>query len=323
MSQELWATYSVMDHLKPRPLAADVLLFDQLVFPVPEKASFPEGSAPANEPGAIEWTPDPEEWRRWGKEEWDPEGQKRLLDWLRPVVRKVSWDETCQEQWRAESARLAVQQLPGHAFVATRTVLTRDLPAYVTGVAAVGPSYRTIEEIQREMSIRDAAGRKRLPGGALATVLGWQFLAPEDPRLSDEQLLKKTVEFVTQDQDFPKYRRAFLDWQQGFLKDGQTDVESIRKAVKTMDELLQAANRAAARLEVRTVVRYAFRLAPSVVGAVLALAGVPGGPFAALGGAFLSLGSIAVDEWFLKDAEKDAPAPTAFVQHVNRHFGWE
>ena len=36
MSHELWATYSVKDHCTPRALAADIMLFDRLVFPVPQ-----------------------------------------------------------------------------------------------------------------------------------------------------------------------------------------------------------------------------------------------------------------------------------------------
>jgi len=53
------------------------------------------------------------------------------------------------------------------------------------------------------------------------------------------------------------------------------------------------------------------------------VAGVPGGILAAVGGAFLSLGGIAVDEWLFKSAEQGQPAPTAFVQHTKRHFGWK
>ena len=34
MSREVWATYSVKDHLDRRALAADVMLYDRLVFRV-------------------------------------------------------------------------------------------------------------------------------------------------------------------------------------------------------------------------------------------------------------------------------------------------
>jgi len=50
MSQELWATYSVKDHRTPRALAADIILFDRLVFPAPEIAR-PQG--PEHEPGPV------------------------------------------------------------------------------------------------------------------------------------------------------------------------------------------------------------------------------------------------------------------------------
>lgn len=328
MSQELWATYSVKDHQEPRALAADILLFDRLVFPVPENARFSENSGPPTSTGAVEWTPNPDEWARWEGEKWDPEGQRRLLMLLEPVVRKLPWDGSHQEQWRAEAAQLAAQGLPDYAFVATRTVLTRDLPAYVTGVAAVGPAYRTVEDIERELSIKDARGRTLLPGSALATVLGWEFLVPdpEDPdnkRLSDEELLKETVAFVTDDAEFRRHRSAFVDWQQKFLKDDATDRESIERAVAEMRELLEAAKTASGKLTLRKIARYAFRIAPSALAVSLAIAGLPGGLEAAAGGAFLSLGGIVVEERFLKGAEQGQPAPTAFVHHVNRHFGWK
>ena len=70
MSQELWATYSVKDHLQPRALAADIMLFDRLVFPVPENAGFPANSGPPDTPGPVEWTRNPVEWARWQVRGW-------------------------------------------------------------------------------------------------------------------------------------------------------------------------------------------------------------------------------------------------------------
>jgi hypothetical protein len=329
MSLELWATYSVRDHQTPRSLATDILLFDRLVFPVPEVAHFPENTGPPDQQGPVEWTIDPVEWARWEepRNDWNPAGQQRLLELLKPVVRKVAWDKAHREQWRKDAADLAAQGLPDYSFVATRTALTRDLPAYVQGVGAVGPAYRTLNDIERELGITYNGGSKQLPGGALPTVLGWEFFAPDDDKLSDEELLRETLGFVTGDQDFQRTRRSFLDWQQKFLKSGKTDRESIERAVKDMRELLEANKTATRRLKVRKVVKNAFRVAPAGVGMGLALAMIPGGLVAAGVGAFLSLGAIAVDEWFLKSAEQAAqhglPAPTAFVQATKRHFGWK
>lgn len=320
MSKELWATYSVKDHLQARTFAADVMLFDRLVFPVPEQGSFPPDSGCPDELGPVAWSRNADEWARWEAQGWNPERQERFLELLKPVIRKVPWDSERDKLWREEAAKLATQQLPDYAFVATRTILTRDLPAYVEGVAALGPVYRNMEDIERELGFKEKGGSTRLPGAALPAVLEWEFLTPEDNRLSDEQLLAETVAFVAGDADFRRHRSAFRDWQQKFLKDGATDRESINRAVADMREMLEAAQTAASRLTVQKVTRYAFRIAPGALGVSLAIAGVPGGLAAAAGGAFLSLGAVAVDEWFLKSAEQRQPAPTAFVHDVRRRF---
>ena len=327
MSQELWATYSVKDHLEPRALAADIMLFDRLVFPVPENAQIPENSGPPEEKGPVEWKQNPKEWTRWEKEGWDPAGQKRLLGLLQPVIRKLAWDSAGPkyDQYGSEAAKLAAQGLPDYAFVATRTVLTRDLPAYVTGVAAIGPAYRTVEEIERELGIGSAGAKRILPGGALPTVLAWEFFAPDpdDNRLSPEELLRETVEFVTGDEGFRKRRTAFVEWQQNFLRDGATDRESIKRAVAEMSDLLEDAKAAAAKLTVRKVARYAFQIAPSALGLAAAFAGIPGGVEIAGGSVFLSLGGIAVNEVVFKSAEQGQPPLTAFVHDARRQFGWK
>lgn len=327
MSRELWATYSVKDHLEPRALAADIMLFDRLVFPVPEYAQFPENSGPPDVKGPVEWKRNPAEWTRWRGQGWDPAGQRHLLGLLQPVIRKLPWDSEGpkHDQYRSESAKLASQGVPDYAFVATRTTLTRDLPAYVTGVAALGPAYRTVEEIERELGVGGPNAKRILPGGALPTVLAWEFLSPDpdDDRLSADELLKETVEFVTGDEGFRKRRTAFVEWQQNFLRDGATDRESIERAVVEMRDLLADAKTAADKLTVRKIARYAFQIAPSAVGLAAALADIPGGVEMAGGGVFLSLGGIAVDELVFKTAEQGQPAPTAFVHDARRHFGWK
>jgi hypothetical protein len=327
MSQQLWATYSVRDHRKPRSLAADIMLFDRLVFPVPE---FGRVEGDPTEVGPVEWDKNVAEWKRWEEADWDPAGQARVLGWLAPVIRKLPWNSEGPryQTYREESARLAAQHLPDYAFHATRTVLTRDLPAYVTGVAAVGPAYRSVREIERDLKVKSASAR--LPGSALASVLAWEFFAPDpdDTSVSDEKLLRDTVAFVTGDGEFRKRRTAFNDWQQGFLQKGEsggqsvTDLESIRRAVEEMSALLADARQAANRLTVRGITRYAFRLAPPALALIAIALGLP--PIAsAAGSAFLAVGGIAVDVKLFKNAEQGCPPPTAFVQDAQRHFGWK
>ena len=324
VSRELWATYSVKDHLRPRELAVDMMLFDRLVFPVPQVGKFPEGSNPM-EIGPVGWSRNPKEWARWEKKEWDPEAQSKLLDLLNPVVRKVPWSSEgkMDEDYREEAAKLAADDVPEYAFNATRTLLTRDLPAYVDSVPAIGPVYRTFDDFAREAGKNMRAGTQAIPGYKLATVLASEFFVPDinEERLSDEKLLSKTVKFVAEDTDFRKRRTAFIDWQQNFLRDGRTDRESIVRAVEEMRELLNATNEAAKKLTIRKVARYGFRLAPALVGMAAALAG--GGPLFAAGGIFLSVGGIVVDEKVFKAAEQPQSLPAAFVHDARRHFGWK
>ena len=311
MSKDFWATYSVTDHLEPRSLVADIMLYDRLVFPVPQDSS-PPG----------EWTRNNDEWTRWKKAAWDPDRQEQLLELLGPVSRKVPWEKN-HKTWRKESARLAAEGVPDYAFQATRTALTLDLPAHIEGVAAVGPAYRTFAEIQRELGVTDASGRTKVPEGALATVLGWAFLTPEDDRLSDEELLKETVDFVTDDVDFRRHRSGFLEWQQDFLKNKATDAESIKRALDEMEAMLEEAREATSKLTLRKVARYSFMVAPSALALSNAIAGVPDAIEVAKDTLFLSLGAVAIDEWLFKSAVEGLPAPVAFVNDVHQHFGWE
>ena len=46
-----------------------------------------------------------------------------------------------------------------------------------------------------------------------------------------------------------------------------------------------------------------------------------GGIEIAAGGAFLSAGAIAVEEWLFLSVEQGQPSPVAFVNDANRHFG--
>ncbi len=122
---------------------------------------------------------------------------------------------------------------------------------------ALGPAYRTAEEMKRELGMEDDNARRTLPGGVLPVVLAWEFFAPDltDARLSTRRLLKETVDFVDGESDFKKQRAAFVEWQQKFLRDETTDAESVKRAVQDMRELLETAKRTTDRLTIRKVVR--------------------------------------------------------------------
>lgn len=191
------------------------------------------------------WSKNPIEWKRWEDEKWCPEDQESLLELIEPVVRKVSWDVPRQEEWRKEFSKNARNQVADYAFAATRTVLTRDLPAYVSGVEAMGPAYRTLDQLEKEFGVKKDWNSKALPASVPTAVLGWELVVPDDPRLTDDELLRETVAFVTGDAEFRRHRTRFWNWQQKYLKGGVTDRESIGAAVKEMQQLLEEQKAAA------------------------------------------------------------------------------
>ncbi len=117
MSKELWGTYSVIDHLNPRYLALDVMLYDRLVFPVPQR---PRIDGNPTEIGDVVWENDAVALEHWN--DWDPEAQEKVLKILSPVLRRVYWGlENAQSlSYKVEAAALADQALPDYAFRATR-----------------------------------------------------------------------------------------------------------------------------------------------------------------------------------------------------------
>lgn len=65
---ELWGTFSVKDHLRKRPFAAEVLVYDRLVMPRPP-TSDEEPCGPGEQ----------SEVTRWGVNNWKPGRLKKLL----------------------------------------------------------------------------------------------------------------------------------------------------------------------------------------------------------------------------------------------------
>jgi len=283
------------------------MLYDRLVLPVP-----PPGDA--------------SEWTRWEENGWDPERQAKLLEVLNPVVRAVPWDNEHRGGWQQQmnKAEQDAVQIPNYAFYATGSeLLMRDIPAYVTGVSAVGVAYQTVDELERQMGVRNVSGHTDLPGGAVAGVIGREFFVVDDPRYDEISLLKEAVGIAV-DERFRRKRRAIADFQEDCLRGGVTDRESLDHALKVLHELLDEERGAIPMVRLRKAIRYAFRLAPIGVQFAFAAVGAPPPPLA--GGAidsFLSIGELTIDERFAQPTTADSPLIAAFVHDLRKHFGWE
>ncbi|CAB1055510.1 hypothetical protein D1BOALGB6SA_243 [Olavius sp. associated proteobacterium Delta 1] len=317
MTKELWATYSVIDHLQPRYLALDVMLFDRLVFPVPQK---PRIDGDPTQFGDVIWESDSAALEHW--EDWDPEAQEKVLDALKPVLRKVHWGpESAQSRsFKKEAASLADRSLPDDAFRATRTELTRDLPAHVDGVAAMGPAFRSFAEAEKTLGLHDIGMTRALPGGALSLSLGWEFIAPDltQEGIDDLNLLKETVAFVTGDSQFRERRTDFIEFQTNFLRSGETDVEAVKKAIEEMKGLISEVQDASRRLPLRPFALDVCKLVPVATGLGVALASGVGVPLATTA-AVCWFAGLCVGKWPTEEPQRNND-PSAFILDARQHF---
>lgn len=245
---EIWGTFSVMDHRGRGAFLAEAILYDRLVIPVPpdpEKAESEEDRAFARK-----------QWQRWLDNEWQPERQLVLLEILRPVAEPIEWDRTHHQEWAAqfetyaasrptEAANMLGQMMAGWL---TGQVLLDDLPAKAAGAVAVAP-FRSLSELTEELGIRESDPLSRrtklskgLPGELVSVIVGREFLVPSDDDWDELDLLKEAVD-VAASSDFRSARRAFHGAMLGFVREGQTDFDSIKGAVEAMDEELAQLDR--------------------------------------------------------------------------------
>jgi hypothetical protein len=300
MGKQTWGTFSVKDHCQPNAFVAEVMLYDRLVIPVP----------PRN---------DEQEIKRWHDNGWDPERLEKLLNILGDRAYTLEWDEHKRQLWktRYDAGTDVAQQTGDWAFAATRTELTQNLPRNVTGIQAIS-NYSSVQELEEDLGLK-AASPEQLPiyGGAAIAVLGHQFLVPNDPKISYEDLLKQAVE-LSSERAYQRKRASFWRWQREFLDSkGITDLSAITEAVKEMHELLEEEKTLLLNKKILTGTQYAF-----LVGSVTL--GLFGGPLTAVavGGAFVSISQFISEKIFDK-SQNDFDKPVALLRDIRKHFGWK
>ena len=330
VGHEVWGTFSVKDHCRPRAFVAEVLLYDRLVIPYP----------PENER------------QRWADNGWDPQkldSTLKILDkrwdggnfWtvLDPpgLFRPVLWDGFRQSLWasRQKAAAQAKDETTGgiefkrqNGYFDTAAVLSYGLPRYVTGVAAVA-DYSSLEDARTDLGLATLDPNVRepalplqsspLPGCAVCTVIGREFLVPDDDTMSDEDLLRSAVD-ISRDPGFRRKRANFQRWQREFMADGVTDEESVKRAVSEMRELLEEERTAVRNTHIRTGVSIACLIGATSIG-LLGPFGVPVAAAVVAGGAFLSVGQFVVDHWPASSNETDRDIYAMF-RGSQKRLGW-
>jgi hypothetical protein len=303
----LWGTFSVADHLRQRPFVADVLLYDQLVVPVPdgdeERARWrmigrdPDLQAELLEIIGADLSL-PVKWTKSRHDEWadrvgvapnaerdaDEEAEAAIRD---EVAKAVQFDVTNVEQVRRDAATWTGQGAgdpddPG--YLMTRMILT-DLGGLAQDQALVRRLPR-IDEVETVVAYGSYSDFRKdrgdltddvPPGSEPVFTFQWQFFVPEDSRLSDQELLRKAVELAHQD-EIPAWRTALQRWRRNSLIKGQSDDEAQRD----MEALTAEYAEAARKLKLATAVRTGVAVVVAVGGAA-ALAFPPAGLTAVFG----------------------------------------
>jgi hypothetical protein len=325
---ELWGTFAVDDHLRRRPFAAEVILFDRLVIPTP----------PA-------WTPDAlRDWPR----SWHPERLRDLMNALGDYAVPMPWDETKRKRWeqaysehkqrRTEDAagvsfdvqniRTSPQDTP--AKYMTRVVITsiieeadnelvnniRRLSLPITTQIETVVAYGSleafkIENLDRQVSPADRSFGTQNQGDAL--LLSWDFFVPEDQNLSDIRLLEKLVDKIEKDTEFRDHRRAFNELRRS-LSNGRA---SPQEAMAEIERRLVDYNRLLRSIgqlnTARTVLTYAAIAAPLVD---FIAPGVGTGS-----GVVLGLASQTWSKWAPDPKPGPAEAAVAMVHDLRKEFG--
>lgn len=86
-NDELWGTFAVDDHLRPRAFVAETVLFDRLVVPQPP----PD---------------DEEQYREWAQALWHPERLKQTLAPLEDLAITVPWNKPLRAEWQTQYSSL-------------------------------------------------------------------------------------------------------------------------------------------------------------------------------------------------------------------------
>ena len=309
---------------------SEVLLYDRLVIPYPPSEDrrrwADSGWEPDELDDVLKILDD-----RWDKDNWwavlDPPG----------LVRPVLWDAARRTQWatRRAAATQATEETTTsldsrrrNGYLDTAAVLAAGLPRYVTGVAAVA-DYSSLEDVQADLglaatdpNINEQTLPLRpapLPGSAVCTVIGRQFLVPDDESKSDQDLLRAAVD-IAGDPDFRRKRANFQRWQQEFITDGLTDEESLKRAVTEMRDLLEEEHTAVRNTRIRTGLSSACLIGATSIG-LLGPFGVPVAVAVAAGGAFLSVGQFVLDH---VQAKADGPEQEiyAMFRSAQKRLGW-
>jgi hypothetical protein len=191
---ERWGAFSVIDHKDAAALAADVLLYDRLLLPVP---------------------PDEKERKRWRDNDWDPDLQDKRLKILGDLARPMEWNDNRQQTFSKEMDRLRGEGKKINGYLLTGIMLAKE-PQTVNVVAA----YHSGEAFQGDFPVEADAGKHAL----LGYLLGLRFAVPAG---TPEEALTQAVR-VARIPEFQEHRLGMYKWQEEMIEKNVPPEDAVK-----------------------------------------------------------------------------------------------
>lgn len=248
MSRERWGTFSVRDHTRKQPFAADVLMYDRLVIPRPS---------------------DPAEESRWSKAGWDPDRLNDLLDVLHADEPQghavtVKWNKYTRNLFgqRVQTAKIVDEE--AKYGTTARLLATELLPAAPAGIirAAIVAAYPSVAAAQQEWVANPDQEQRE----TLTFALAHQFLIPDPRGKTDLDLLQEAVD-LADNTEFRTKRAQMYKWQEDVIHMGISDANALEEMAQYVAEYNAATKGAVDQVHAK----FAFTLFPI---AITALAGL-------------------------------------------------
>ena len=284
----LWGTFSVADHLRRRPFVADVLLYDQLIVPVPDGD---------------------DEMKRWRDLKRNPQLQHDLLEIVGKLGVPIRWSIERHNQWAeryavtpgshgdeaavrddvtqavafdANNITAARRSSPppaattpeepdpdDPAFMVTRLVLADEFGSRKDrALVARIPRVDEVEAVVAYSSYHNFSSHRgsivsdAVPGGQPVFTFEWSFFVPSSSRRSDKDLLREAVELAHTD-EILTWRAAVQRWRRNTILLGRSD----DAALADMEAMIADYRRAARRQKIEIRTRWGLSVATAAAGA--------------------------------------------------------
>jgi hypothetical protein len=269
--RQRWAAFSVRAHRDLASLAADILLYDRIILPVPE-----------NDP----------EYDRWEREQWNPADiAPRIVQSAGRII-PVPWTAQLRAEW--QNRWNALRTLGGEvAYGLTGAIYASYPPAWTEIAASLQPDqvpqrkpailagYQSAAEAKAELGLISGAGVQgskaepsdTMPGGRPADlVVALQVhRIVHEPDVADPNEAFLTAVSLAEDDRFQRARRNLFDREDDLFVDGWEPEEVVKK-LPGLEEEYRDAVRAKAR---HTRLRWTAILLPKAAGWGVAGSGHP------------------------------------------------